>query len=298
MKGNTITFTNECDTLLNVLPPTSEVVGETICAMFVGSVYRSPEDLRRFTPILARRNVVYELLKWLKINNPFYKDVEISMENLDALLPNDDASVPVGISLRHIASTVKEAESSNYVPEDDGDDLGSEDIPIPVSSHGVLPGSIEGMSIPEIKLQAIKHWKSGGGAFTIPHSKSPVSEYDNPALFPCMFPHLFPCGIGGLEDKNRRTHVSIEAHVKHLLNLSDTRFQVDHSFAFVAMNILQCRKTSRASRFKVNRKAYKRAAELLSSVEASTFQRLVQRSQEAGGYVAPQDEVTMLNERF
>lgn len=286
MKGNTITFTN---TLLNVLPPTSEVVGDTICVMFVGSVYPSPDDLKRFTPILARRHVVYELLQWLKKNNAFYKDVEISMKNLDALLPNSEASIPTGISLRHISSTVKEAESSGYVQEEQPDEE-AVSAPVSVASHGVIASSIDGMSIPEIKLLAVKHWKSGGGAFTVPHSRAPVNEYDNPALFPCMFPHLFPFGIGGLEDKRRETKISIEAHVKHLLNLSDTRFQTDHSFAFVAMNILQRRKTSRASRFKINRRAYKRTAELLSSVEASTCQRLIQRSQEAGGYVSAEDD--------
>lgn len=283
MKGNTITFTNECDSLLNILPPSKEVIGETICVMFVGSVYPSPEELKRFTPILARRHVVYELLTWLKANNPFYKDVEISLQNLDALLPDDDAAVPIGISLRHIASEARDAEASTYVPtEAPAEGLETRDVP--VASHGVIAQSIEGMSIQEITLRAIKHFKTGGGAYTIPHSKKPVSEYDNPGLFPCMFPHLFPYGIGGMEDSRRRRKISLQAHVKHLLNLSDTRFQMDPSFAFVAMNILQRRKTSQAARFKVGRSAYRRAAELLSSVEASTCQRLIDRSKTNGGY--------------
>ncbi|KIO18010.1 hypothetical protein M407DRAFT_84394, partial [Tulasnella calospora MUT 4182] len=186
MHGNTITFANECSSLLSILPPPKEVLGETICVLFVGSVYPSPEEIQKMTPLLARRRVVWELLTWLKDNHSGYKDVTLSTANLDALLPFDDPSVPNGVFLSHLPSAPRDAESSGYSNETDEPVVGDK-IPTPVS--GVIAQSIEGLTIRENKALAIKHWKAGGGAFSVPHSQAPVSEYDNPSLFPCMFPH-------------------------------------------------------------------------------------------------------------
>lgn len=46
-----------------------------------------------------------------------------------------------------------------------------------------------------------------------------IAEYNNPSLFPGMFPTLFPLGIGGFEDPHRHTSVLLESHAKHLLDL-------------------------------------------------------------------------------
>ncbi len=123
----------------------------------------------------------------------------------------------------------------------------------------------------------------------MPHSKSPVNEYDNSALFPCMFPHLFPFGLGGVENPKRRQPVTMQAHIKHLLNLNDTRFQTDGTLPFVAMNILQRCQSSKASRFKVKRSSYKRINELLCSAEASACDAIIERSRQNGGYAVPQN---------
>lgn len=288
LHGNTITFANECTSLLSVLPPPSEVLGETICVMFVGAVFPSPEEIQKMTPLLARRHVVWDLLNWLKSNHPGYKDVTLSRDNLDSLLPLDSESgprIPNGVFMSHIPSKARDSESSGYTNEED--DL-VEGPSIPTALNGIISQTIEGLTIRENKALAIKHWKSGGGAFTIPHSSEPINEYNNPTLFPCMFPHLFPWGLGGFEDKGRRVPVGLEAHVKHMLNLSDTDPQTDHSFSFVAMNILQRRTTAKASRFKVKSSYYDRAAELLCSVEASACDSIVARSQANNGYVKPQ----------
>lgn len=287
MQGNTITFANNCNGLLDVLPPAKDLVGDTICVMFVGSVFPSPKELKKFTPILARRHVVLTLLTWLKANNPYYKDVHISMDNLNDLLPGVEPSVPNGISTCLVSSALRKTESATYVPHDPtSDDSVPANNDIPFAPTGVIGQSIEGLSIRDIKLLAIQHWKSGGGAYTVPHGPNPINEYDNPSLFPCMFPHLFPFGLGGLEDSSRPVRLSIDSHVKHLLNLADTRFQTDNSFAFVAMNILQRRKNSRASRFKISKRNLARASELLSSVEASTCATIIQRGKQ-GGFVSP-----------
>ncbi|KAJ6530742.1 hypothetical protein B0H19DRAFT_967308, partial [Mycena capillaripes] len=54
-----------------------------------------------------------------------------------------------------------------------------------------------------------------------------------------MYPTLFPYGLGGFEDSNRRTKLGFKRHVKHLFNLADRRFQEHYSFLFTTFNMLQ-----------------------------------------------------------
>lgn len=154
MHGNTITFANECSSLLSILPPPKEVVGEKICVLFVGSVYPSPDDIMKMTPLLARRHVVWELLTWLKDNHSGYKDVTISGSNLDALLPNNNPTVPDGVFISHLPSTARDAESSGYTNEQDEPVVG-EKIPTPVS--GVISQSNDSTE-QSPRNQALESW--------------------------------------------------------------------------------------------------------------------------------------------
>ncbi|KIO15375.1 hypothetical protein M407DRAFT_13315, partial [Tulasnella calospora MUT 4182] len=138
-------------------PPPAEILGETICVMFIGSVYPSPEEIQKMTPLLARRNVVWDLLNLLKINHSGYKDVVLSRTNLDAVLPNDNPSIPTGVFISHLPSTARETESSGYTNDRDETPQGPE---IPSSANGVISNSIEGLTIRENKALAIKHWKT------------------------------------------------------------------------------------------------------------------------------------------
>jgi hypothetical protein len=51
-----------------------------------------------------------------------------------------------------------------------------------------------------------------------------INEYNNPILISCMFPPLFPFGIGVPEMANRVVKVSLQMHVKHLFNLVETKY--------------------------------------------------------------------------
>ncbi|KAJ3935348.1 MAG: hypothetical protein NXY57DRAFT_888171, partial [Lentinula lateritia] len=76
----------------------------------------------------------------------------------------------------------------------------------------------------------------------LPYDSDPIVEYNNPDLFPGMFPTLFPLGIGGFEDKRRCPVISLEAHVEYLLDQSSREFRYHHFFSFVALNLIQRRK--------------------------------------------------------
>lgn len=170
----------------------------SICVTFIGSVYPSPDEIQKMTPLLAQRNVIWDLLNRLKDNHSGYKDVVLSCTNLDTVLPNEDPSIPTGIFISHLLSTACETESSGYTNDQDDTPQGPE---IPSSANGVISESIEGLTIWENKALAIRHWKTGGGAFTVPHSSNPINEYDNPN--PC-FPIFFLGVVEGSRMENDR----------------------------------------------------------------------------------------------
>ncbi|KAJ7705408.1 hypothetical protein B0H17DRAFT_1126243 [Mycena rosella] len=68
-----------------------------------------------------------------------------------------------------------------------------------------------------------------------------MNEFNNPNLFPMMYPTLFPYGLGGLEYKGRRSTLGFKTRIKHLFSLADRRFQEHYSFLFTAFNMLQRR---------------------------------------------------------
>jgi len=58
----------------------------------------------------------------------------------------------------------------------------------------------------------------------IPHGPEFVPEFFNPKFWVLAFVHLFPYGFGGGDDARRRTKLQLSSWVKHLLLLSDRRF--------------------------------------------------------------------------
>ena len=67
-----------------------------------------------------------------------------------------------------------------------------------------------------------------------------IREYNNPDLFPGLFPTLYPLGIGGLDIQNRETPISFRSQVEAYFDLFDHSFCYHRSFMFVALNIYQC----------------------------------------------------------
>jgi hypothetical protein len=55
--------------------------------------------------------------------------------------------------------------------------------------------------------------KAGSNYVETPHGPKPKNEFNNPHLLPMMYPTLFPYGLGGLEDKSRRSRLGFKRHV-------------------------------------------------------------------------------------
>lgn len=61
--------------------------------------------------------------------------------------------------------------------------------------------------------------------YMIPRSDNPVNQYDNPKLLPALFPTLFPYGLGGPDNLNRKEKTSYKKHIQYLLSYHDKRFE-------------------------------------------------------------------------
>ncbi|THV04013.1 hypothetical protein K435DRAFT_584627, partial [Dendrothele bispora CBS 962.96] len=74
------------------------------------------------------------------------------------------------------------------------------------------------------------------------NSSKPQNEYNNAALFPGMYPTLFPYGTGGFEVCSRPTPLAFETQAEYFLDVEGTLFRQHWSFIFVVLNVIQRRK--------------------------------------------------------
>ncbi|KIJ25886.1 hypothetical protein M422DRAFT_192912, partial [Sphaerobolus stellatus SS14] len=86
------------------------------------------------------------------------------------------------------------------------------------------------------------------------HHGEPIPEYNNPKLFPGMFPTLFPYGFGGFDDHSRPTSISFQAQANYYFDITDHHFRYHNAFMFVVFNIIQ-RRTSHLHTYFTVRKA-------------------------------------------
>jgi hypothetical protein len=214
-----------------------------ICILFVGATPPSKDWLKKKAKLLAIcGDRVRAALSWLKEHNPLYQDIELD----ESVLGDLDRTPFLPFHIEHVLPSEAQSVLQSRYDTLDHDVFaagleGSEPEEIPLQS--VVITDIDGhASSNELRAAAIRHVKQkGGGYLQISHEPNPVNEFDNPTLFPMIYPTLYPYGLGGFEDCTHKSALSLKAHVKHLLNLTDRRFQEHPSFLFSAFNILQRR---------------------------------------------------------
>ncbi|KAF9459635.1 hypothetical protein BDZ94DRAFT_1239115 [Collybia nuda] len=234
MTSHVVTFESPVPKVYQTLPPPISDMEEVLAIMFTGPIKPSENDMKR-VPLLVRRNKVVAALQWLQLNHASYSDLEISYKNLDEY-PEDQP--PVSIEFRR--------EETNKVPEamsvfDNESEEGIEDGPCPFVVHGLVGEDLDTKSVNVLKGTAICHWNKGGAALRIGWSEKLQSIYNNPELYPQMFPWLFPYGMGGVGS----THLSDKSHKRFLLMYHDKRFQKDTHFPFVAFSHSQVKESNR-----------------------------------------------------
>ncbi|KAJ3963891.1 hypothetical protein EV361DRAFT_765584, partial [Lentinula raphanica] len=123
------------------------------------------------------------------------------------------------------------------------------------------------MSAEAQKARALKHLDEGGKFMRTSHSNKPESIYDNPHLYPKMFPWLFPFGLGGIGSTRLSSlHLSDEKHKSLLMMYHDKRFQMDLSFPFVAFSHEQVKSATTQSYLVANSKKFDNITSRLMNV--------------------------------
>ena len=225
-----------------------------ICVLFVGSTAPSKEWLReKAKPLIVRRQRVHDALVWLKEHNPLYKDVVIAMDRIadipeHDIIPIEPQVVPHSdeqdtLTSRYdggIRSLREESESNNESAQSIIDSV-------------IVTDVAGNASVAQLRDAAMRHFKSGGGYYELPHEKQAESEMYNVDLFPKVYPTLFPYGIGGIEDNARSVPISMKNHAKHLFSMTNRHFQHHYSFLFTVFNILQRRKVLLQTSLRVKR---------------------------------------------
>jgi Helitron helicase-like domain at N-terminus len=225
MASHVIAFKSPVPKIYHKLPPPIEELDEVLAILFTGPCEPTEKEFQR-TPLLVRRNQVAQALEWLKLNHSDYADLEIAYDELDHY-PED--SPPVSVQYQH-ALTNKVVEGTSVFDDalDDGVDQG--DCLFVV--HGLMGEQLDTRSVTALKGIALRHWNNHGAALAISHDDSPQSIYNNPNLYPQIFPWLFPYGLGGIG----ATKLSEKLHKRRLLMYHDKCFQRDVCFPFVAFS--------------------------------------------------------------
>jgi hypothetical protein len=292
MKGHIIIYPQRPSDIAAILPPSMDEMTTPICVIFVGSSPPSDEWLRtKARPLIVRREKVRAALVWLKAHNTHYKDITIDHSGLDKLA--DEQILPVHVE--HVRSSHgSDLATSRY----DSSLPLETDVPMPstvsdsVPFQNVVVTDIDGHApANELRAAAVRHVKKNGGGYVeIPHDPEPVNEFCNPALFPMIYPTLFPYGIGGFESPERTSSLSMKRHVKHFFNLADKRFQEHYSFLFTAFNILQRRAVLLHSNLKVQRSNFDSVATAFATVSPGAVHVVSERIARGDFSTANNDE--------
>jgi hypothetical protein len=237
MKAHAIAYQQPIPKVYNILPPPKADLEEVLAIMFTGPCKPTLIDFQR-TPFLMRRNHVKLALEWLILNHADYEDVLISTTNLDEY-PED--MPPVSIEYKQMMhNKIPEGTSVHDMEEEDGTTCGQ----CAFTVHGLTGEEFNIMSTNAVKVKSLHHLNSQGKFLAIGHSKEPESIWNNPQLYPQMFPWLLPYGLGGVGTVDG---LSDKEHKKWLLMYHDKRFQTDQDFPFIAFSHEQIKTASSQS---------------------------------------------------
>jgi hypothetical protein len=276
--SHVITFESPVPKVYHHLPPSMEDLDEVLAVLFTGPC-KPTEKENQCTPLLVRRNQVADALEWLKLNHSDYADLKLAYDELNRY---PEKSSPVSVEYQYSITNKVEEGTSVF---DDALDDGVEEGDCPFVVHGITGDQYNTKSINALKGIAMHHWNNHGGAMSVSYDASPQSIYNNPNLYPQIFPWLFPYGLGGIG----ATPLSNKAHKQHLLMYHNKCFQRDICFPFVAFSHEQISACTTGGFLLVDKNNFGEIAERLLSVNQDVLEDLAKRMSE-GEIVKPSTE--------
>ena len=225
MTSHVIAFESPVPKIYHRLPPPMEDLDDVLAVLFTGPCKPTEKEFQH-TPLLVRRKKVMHALEWLKLNHADYADLEIAYDEWSITL-----KIHFLFSLNiNTQRPQKLRKAQVNLIMNDGHGVHEGECPFIV--HGLTGADYDTKSLNTLKGIALRHWNNQGGALAVSHGSSPLSIYNNPNLYPQIFPWLFPYGLGGIGS----TPLSDKTHKQHLLMYHDKRFQKDVCSPFVAFS--------------------------------------------------------------
>ncbi len=276
MISHVISFDALVAKVYDILPLPRSEIDEVLAVLFTGPERPTEEDMKQ-TPLLVRHLNVLESLQRLCLNYPDYADVTISMDNLREYADN---SAPVDIIYQHsLTNKAVEGTSINNNEVADGISNGS----CPMVVHGLIGDELSALPLQTQKVHAARHFKANHGVLAVGHEEQPESIYNNPHLYPSMFPWLFPYSLGGIGT----TDLSDAEHKKWLLMYHDKRFQTDPSFPFVTFSHKQIKSSTTGGFLLAKKDKFHEITDHIMRIDEHTLTSISERLKE-GIHVVPQ----------
>ncbi|KAI0361333.1 hypothetical protein OH77DRAFT_1391844, partial [Trametes cingulata] len=309
IKGNVVVMPQDATHLNELLPPSFDVLRDTVCAVFVGQSKPTRENIARLGPVLVRKSRVRLLIQFLLDNNVHYarngEFLGFSQRNLDVLFGEDkvdeDQGVPCAMEIGFLQDCdALRGATSDYTGRDTvgvgpatSDELIMENV-------GYTECDDTPQTYRQMKMKALSHCLTGGRFVRSQAGSRFVPDFKNPRLLSWLFPHLDPWGIGGFFEPARKVPLTLEEQLAHLLQIEGAPFVRDADFAFVYYNICQKKAVCDSVNFRVRASQQEEIVRRLMHVDVSVLQNLIERYERDPQY-QPQTEkentiVRLLNE--
>ncbi|KAJ2913798.1 hypothetical protein MD484_g6605, partial [Candolleomyces efflorescens] len=279
--ANAISFPAPTAKVYDLLPPSRDEFEEVLAIIFTGIKPPTEADLGR-TPLLVRRNKVHDALQWLKLNHADYTDLQIDAAALNSY---PEHGMPVQVLYKPVevdTSVIPSATSIHDTDDEPGTDSGG----CPFTVHELIGSNLTSMSTAARKAAALRHLHSGGHVLAVGHSDVPESMYNNPHLYPQIYPWLFPYGMGGFSSPRTQGLISESRHKKLLLLYHDKRFQYDSRFVLMAFNHEQMKAGTTKSFILTKRSNFDDVVNKVSKINPLIVKNIASRM-EAGEKVIP-----------
>ena len=190
MASHVVAFESPVPKVYHCLPPPMENLDEVLAVLFTGLCKPTEREFQR-TPLLVRRKYVTCALEWLKLNHSDYADLKIAYNQLDHY---PEKSPPISVEYQY--SLINQPEEGTSLFDDALED-GMEQGECPFVIHGLSSDQYQTKSVSALNGIALQHWNNHGGALAVSCSLEPLLIYNNPNLYPQIFPWLFLYRLGG-----------------------------------------------------------------------------------------------------
>lgn len=293
-RGNTIILPQDPSGLREVLPPSSEEIKASLCALFVSKTKPTLENIAALHPVMVSKTRVETLIHFLLEENPFYRaaGISFSQDNLDDLLEPRFSNADCGIlraantGFTEISEAIRSGTSDytdrysdlNPTPTD-VDASGSESYSqseLLMESVGYTDGDHTPQNYLVMKAKALAWCQSGKPFIKSQAASQPMMDRDE-GFLTSVFPHLDPWGIGALNHPRCRTRTSFQRQVQHLLQIDDSPFERDPNFAYICWNILAKAEVNTTMRFRVKDNQRRNIIADLLSIPPAVFTELAKK---------------------